>query len=229
MSTSEKLQILAEVVIIGLLLYLAFLKSYFQEKGKNLATKEDIKEMTSLVESVKSELQYSLQAKLSLRAEEHDALIDYFTKLSAWLSAISNCSFAGVDKDNLGRLSEIRTGLDTYYVEVGLAASKMELLTESAEIPIQHGELMIEALKFAQHTSQVTFDFEKIYLDAKHLTEGELSKERVSQYSALLDQVREIHKKYREEQLQMYQALYPLLQRHRLTVSNHLRSIAQNQ
>lgn len=98
MSTSEILQLLVETVIVVLLFYLAFLKSYFQEKGKNLATKEDIEEMTSLVESVKSELQYSLQAKLSLRAEEHDALVNYFTRYSVWLSAISNCSLAGVDK-----------------------------------------------------------------------------------------------------------------------------------
>ena len=74
MPITESIQLVLEALILLLLLYLAFLKSYFQEKGKNVATKEDVEEITSLVESVKSELQFSLQAKLSLRAEEHPAL-----------------------------------------------------------------------------------------------------------------------------------------------------------
>ena len=75
MLTTESIQLVLEALILLLLLYLAFLKSYFQEKGRNVATKEDVEEITSLVESVKSQLQFSLQAKLSLRAEEHQALV----------------------------------------------------------------------------------------------------------------------------------------------------------
>src|SRR2546423_12509755 len=100
MPTTESIQLVLEALILLLLLYLAFLKSYFQEKGKNIATKEDVEEITSLVESVKSQLQFSLQAKLSLRAEEHQVVIDYFAKYSAWLSAITNCSIANLDRDN---------------------------------------------------------------------------------------------------------------------------------
>ncbi|WP_460489636.1 hypothetical protein, partial [Curvibacter fontanus] len=159
MSTSEILQLLVETVIVVLLFYLAFLKSYFQEKGKNLATKEDIEEMTSLVESVKSELQYSLQAKLSLRAEEHDALVNYFTRYSVWLSAISNCSLAGVDKDNVTKLSEIRSQLDTFHLDVDLAAGKMQLFTtkeglnKSTERPL---ESLIVAKELCRWTRSVS-------------------------------------------------------------------------
>jgi hypothetical protein len=39
------------IIIIGILWI--FLKSYYSEKGKNLATKEDIKEITDKIESVK--------------------------------------------------------------------------------------------------------------------------------------------------------------------------------
>ena len=52
MPATEPMQTILEVLILLLLLYLAFFKSYFQEKGKNLATKEDTEEITSLVESV---------------------------------------------------------------------------------------------------------------------------------------------------------------------------------
>lgn len=42
------------VLIVGGLLLRSYLPSYFQEKGKNLATKEDIKEITDKVEAVKA-------------------------------------------------------------------------------------------------------------------------------------------------------------------------------
>ena len=139
MPTTEAVQLVMEAVILLLLFYLAFLKSYFQKKGKNLATKEDVEEITSLVESVKSQLQFSLQAKLSLRAEEHQALVDYFSKYSAWLSAITNCSIAGINKDNASRLGEIRSQLDVHHRDFDLAAGKMELFVENEEIRSQHG------------------------------------------------------------------------------------------
>jgi len=43
------------VLIIGGLLLRNYLPSYFQEKGKNLATKEDIREITDKVEAVKAQ------------------------------------------------------------------------------------------------------------------------------------------------------------------------------
>lgn len=229
MSTSEKLQLLIEAVIVVLLLYLAFLKSYFQEKGRNLATREDIEEMTSLVESVKSELQYSLQAKLSLRAEEHDALVDYFTKYSVWLSAISNFSLAGVDKDNLTKLSEIRSQQDTCHLDVDLAAGKMQLFTNNAEILTQHNDLMIETLKFAQHAQGVTFEFEKIYMEAKRVSLDAPSDENLARYSNVLSKAVGLYRQFQEDQLAMLRVLYPRVQQQRLSIANHIRSLAKGQ
>jgi hypothetical protein len=39
----------------------SYLPAYFSEKGKNLATKEDIKEITNIVEQVKIELSKDLE------------------------------------------------------------------------------------------------------------------------------------------------------------------------
>lgn len=91
------IELIVELMIFILLLYVAFVKSYFQEKGKNLATKEDISDITDLIESVKSRLQLSLQAKVNLKREEHDAVIAYYSALSSWLQSISACSFSGID------------------------------------------------------------------------------------------------------------------------------------
>ena len=196
MPTTESVQLVLEALILLLLLYLAFLKSYFQEKGKNVATKEDVEEITSLVEAVKSQLQFSLQAKLSLRAEEHQALVDYFSKYSVWLSAITNFSSVGINKDNTSRLAEIRSHLDILHQDFDLAAGKMELFVENEDIQSQHGALVIETLKFQAHAQQVTFEIGEIHLEAKQM------------------------------QLQTHKALLPVVQKMRRAISKHIRSLA---
>jgi flagellar basal body-associated protein FliL len=98
-TTIDIIQLIFQILIAIALLYMAFFKSYFQEKGKNLATKEDIEEITKKVESIKTGLQFSLEAKLSWRAEEHDALVDYYSKYGALLSGITNISFEGISQD----------------------------------------------------------------------------------------------------------------------------------
>ena len=123
MLETETMQFILEVLILLLLLYLAFLKSYFQEKGKNVATKEDVEGITSLVESVKSQLQVSLQAKLSLRAEEHQALVDYFSKYSAWLSAIMNWSAVENSRGFIDNRSRLMTSLNSSVVTLNQAAA----------------------------------------------------------------------------------------------------------
>jgi hypothetical protein len=226
MSAIDAFQLVMEAVILLLLLYLALLKSYFREKGKNLATKEDVEEITSLVESVKSQLQFSLQAKLSLRAEEHQTLVDYFSKYSAWLSAITNCSIAGIHKDNTFRLSEIRSQLDAHNRDVELAAGKMELFVENEDIRSKHGTLMIETLKFQDHAQRVTFDFEGSHLEAKQMELSTPLHEQVQRYGELIEKEKKLYQKFKEEQLQMYRALLPLVQEQRRAISAHIRALA---
>jgi hypothetical protein len=50
---TEEINLILDIVIIIVGLYLAFIKSYFKEKGKNLATLEDIGKITNKVEEVK--------------------------------------------------------------------------------------------------------------------------------------------------------------------------------
>lgn len=221
----ESMQFVLEIIILLLLLYLAFLKSYFQEKGKNVATKEDVQEITSLVESVKSQLQFSLQAKLSFRAEEHQALIDYFSKYSTWLSAITNWSAAGINKDNTSRLAEIRSQMNMLHQEFDLAVGKLELFVENEEIRSQHSPLVIETLKFQAHAQQATFEFEGIHLETKQMLLTTPSDKQAERYRELCDKELDLYKKHREVQVEMYKALFPAVQRQQRAISKHIRAL----
>lgn len=126
----DVIQLILEALILLLLSYLTFLKSYFQEKGKNLATKEDIEEITSKIESIRSGIQFSLETKLSWRAEEHNALVDYYSKYGAWLSGITGFSLVKNSDENTDRLAEIRAELDSLERDFELANNRLELFID---------------------------------------------------------------------------------------------------
>ena len=73
------LQILVLLGIGCLFLFRKYLFSYSSEKGKNLATKEDIEEITRKVEEVKTEYLGELErlkVELSVLSRKHDILLD---------------------------------------------------------------------------------------------------------------------------------------------------------
>lgn len=219
-------QLVLEVTIIVLLLYVAFFKSYFQEKGRNLATKEDVEEITKLVEKVKSRLQFSLQATLSLRAEEHQALIDYFSKYSAWLSAITDCSFAGIDSYDSPRLVEIRTQLDMRYQDVSFAAGKMRLFVADENIRSQSSQLGIKTLKFHAHAQNMTFEFAGILLEAKRKQLEITPDEQLERFRESLEKRSELYARFKAEQIKMYSDLFPAIESLERTISNHIKALA---
>jgi hypothetical protein len=225
MSVAEVAQLIVEVLIVLLLLYVAFLKSYFHEKGKNLATKEDIEEITSTVESIRSELQYSLQAKLSWRTEEHSALVDYYSKFGAWFSGILNVPLANISNKFPERVDEIRAELDVLEREFEAAESRMELFVEDSEILIECGPLKIETLKFHAHAQQTTFLFGQLFLKFKLVMLETPLDQQIVQYEALLGEQRDLYKKFKDEQKEFYQQLLPSVIKHRRTISAHLRQL----
>ena len=85
-------QIILEVSAVLLGLYLALFKSYFEERGKILATKKDIDLITEKVERVKSEIEILTHKKISLSTEKQSALIDFNAKYSAWLNYLMHVS-----------------------------------------------------------------------------------------------------------------------------------------
>lgn len=84
----EIFQIILEVLILISVLSWGFLKPYFSEKGKNLATKEDIKEITQKVEEIKTEFYYSAEFRLNFSNEIRTAVIKLYESLSNWRNVL---------------------------------------------------------------------------------------------------------------------------------------------
>ena len=93
--TQDTLQIILEIVTVVVGLYLALFKSYFQEKGKNLATKEDIEDITKKIEKVKSDIGILTHKKINLSTEKQNSLLEFKGKYAAWLNYILHTTIAG--------------------------------------------------------------------------------------------------------------------------------------
>jgi len=77
------------IIQIVIILGIAFLSHYFQDKGKNLATKEDIGQITREVEKARSqytselerlkvELKLVIEQQSRLQEKSHEALVEFF-------------------------------------------------------------------------------------------------------------------------------------------------------
>lgn len=89
----EKINFIVLVIVLLANLYIILLKDYFREKGKNLATKEDIEEITRKIENVKLELEYSKSQKKKYQEENKLALIDFYDDFIFWCEfSVNNIS-----------------------------------------------------------------------------------------------------------------------------------------
>ncbi len=72
-------QLFIEILTLVAALYLIFFKNYFKKKGENIATKEDIGEITRQVESVKTEYQENLEnikSQINLSYKKNEVLLN---------------------------------------------------------------------------------------------------------------------------------------------------------
>lgn len=73
-----------EILLILLGIYIIFFKSFIQEKGKNLATKEDIGKITEEIEKVKNEFSFQNQKTSDLFFERKNNLIKFYDYYFLW-------------------------------------------------------------------------------------------------------------------------------------------------
>lgn len=74
------------MLIIGALI--GFLSAYFSEKGKNLATKQDIATITKKIEKIKSQYAFNQMVESEKRKLKHMALLESLRMVDAFYSHI---------------------------------------------------------------------------------------------------------------------------------------------
>jgi hypothetical protein len=160
----EKAQLLFSLLTAFAAAYLIFFKSYFTEKGKNLATSQDIEKITSKVESVKSEfvkeieqlkleVQFSNQIKFSIKSEQIKSLLLCHETYFTWYHEMVGFSFALYSDENEKDLLTAQNKIIDAFVKFENAKRKFEMLGGNHD-------LYQEILKL----QQITFDLHALLL-----------------------------------------------------------------
>jgi hypothetical protein len=209
-----KTEIILDIIIILIGLYLALFKSYFQEKGKNIATSEDIEGLTLKVESVKQqflEKNANLKAKLDLftnlqlghKNDERQALISFHKKISQWIGLLTESSVPLIDDYDNEEIKMKYYHYDNTYSDVLSAQALLRIYVEDQELKGIIDELKIKTLEnLAQHPSDFltnlrfnNLDFESLKLETNML-------ERGAKRTELLEKRKEIYATYRKNMVE---------------------------
>lgn len=135
----------------------AFLSSYLSEKGKNLATKSDIEEITEKVESIKSDFakdQEILRAELNLLVSEQTgihadikkAVYEYWDCLILLLS-LSDYTRSEITEERVQEFVHFEREIDRVSDELQLKQTRLYLLISDEELNDLTEELVSDCSK----------------------------------------------------------------------------------
>jgi hypothetical protein len=155
--TNQTLEIILEITLICIGLYLAFFKSYFKQKGKNLATMEDIEKITTKVEAIKTEfiketeklkidLQYGNQIKFSLKTEELKSLFNCYEKYFLWINILLDAHFSNLPHDFDSALRDMVIKIDNAYFNFQISEAKLDLMIENDKLTENLQKMKLETL-----------------------------------------------------------------------------------
>jgi hypothetical protein len=160
------------VVIFSLSVFYIFKNywpKYFETKATNQATKEDIGEITEIIEKIKYDLsqqneflkaQLSLknQHKLNIKSAEREAIFDFNKQKSVWIYSLMRFSFFKYELENYKEVNTL-TYLDYQkrQYEYDLAVAHLTLFMHDNEFMVLKEKLTNEVVKLHKIVTDTTY------------------------------------------------------------------------
>jgi hypothetical protein len=148
-------------LIIAYFMVKNLLPTYFSEKGKNIATKEDIEEITEKVKTVESSINILTGNIIDYNSLKRNYILEYFGAFNNWQNTISNndVDYSSDCKEiNKKRLELILEAKHLYNLKEG----EIELFISDKEFYEARTNLTIETLKYQQLFEIVSTKIEHI-------------------------------------------------------------------
>lgn len=153
-------------------LYLIFFKSYFKEKGKYLATKEEIEGITAKVEAIKTEfiketeklkheLQFENHLKISFNTELKNTVIQTYENFQAWLEINYDTYSESIDCP-MKKFKKFESEMDAAGAKYGAALAKLELYTDDSDMVNVIHELNLKCVSFQNNIDKFLMEMERV-------------------------------------------------------------------
>lgn len=168
-------------IILGFWLK-SYLPSYFSQKGKNLANKEDIEELTTKIESVKKDftkdlesfknkLSFEREYKIKHKIEERDAIFKFWESICAWNTNIAIYKYENYKIEQLLGNPSIFKNLNECMMNTISTYSILQLKSNHEEI-LKLGSILYNLYNFAM--GDLSEYFQKVENIKHHSNRDEL-------------------------------------------------------
>lgn len=223
MMTDQILVVVANGVIsLVLFLLLKYLPSYFNEKGKNLATKEDVGAITKIVELVrlgnnaqleviKAELGLVSKTQVAIYDDERKAIVEFLGTLTEFYESNIDIPNESDTPEGLAYFTEKIRALEQHYSKLLIAKSKLELFCHNKEI-LDASEPVLIAIADIQGKTQVQ-RFRVLGSQKVSARLGNISsptEENTRQFKCEIDKQTELHKEFQAMRLAFHKEYYPM-------------------
>jgi hypothetical protein len=215
----ETIRIIYEALLGLLVIYVAFIKSYIKEKGKNLATKQDIGSITEIMEQtkhdfdlktdkIKQQIQFLNQKKFSFIEEEKDSIINFYEVYYKLLNQLMNVSSTFISDLGSEEIIRINKLIDNLQIEFDSASGRLGLFYDSNELIEAQKNLVISTIELKK---LVTIFFIDMNLNLKKTKISEELPESQSKQDQIFDHINknlELSKTFYNERLEKYKIVY---------------------
>jgi hypothetical protein len=206
----------------GILGYLTknLLPSYFSEKGRNLATKQDISEITELVESVKHDFTKETEilkanllvlssTQVGIIAEERNAIMEFSHNYFKWINILTDSSLSNTDTHSIKSLNKAKSKLSELYMNVRNSHSKLSLLVENNDLIVFSDKMIIKTIEGLSDNS-ISYILQAIRLLQEWNLKEKLSSIGDEEYKRFLDDHRHLHQTFCKEMIENYREIMPM-------------------
>lgn len=185
--------------------------NYMKFKAKNLATKEDIGDITTIVESIKTDLSKDVetlkaelsllnQNKISLKSEERKALLDFHLKYSLWHNSIIYLS----TPNSIDDINNIFTTWKDLEADYKTAESMLHLFVNNKDFIALKYKLYSATLENIQLGSDYLFSLKNEFMNYEINKSSYPPEVIVQKYSEHLTEIKKLSEKFRDDLKKSY-------------------------
>jgi hypothetical protein len=206
----ETLQfIITLIILIFLIIRKYIVPSYFSQKGKNLADKQDVENLTKKIENIKSsfnekieylrtDLNFKNQNRISVTSYEREAILNVNEKYAEWLNSLMNISFSLITVKNYSLIENYFSELKDRKIEFENSEAKLHIFMNDDELMKVKSNCHLKTLEIEylvkKTTSTLLSDFERMdfYFNNIPSETKEQIDSRQSEYLKAMDGISEI-------------------------------------
>lgn len=192
--------IILQILIFAVLIFAYFfiknlLPSYFSEKGKNLATKEDIEDITEKIKTVESKINIKESGEIDYNTLKRRIILDFFGAYNNWERLVTGSNSNHSDEAE-ARNELVIEKINEAKFNYNLKEGEIEIFIEDSQFYHLRKEVSLKLLKMQN-------EFEK------HCIDISLIIDTVSDFQAKHEKICDAKKKYHDTIINNMKELMP--------------------